>query len=205
MDEQDLIDEYYDNEKELRDVLIIKPSIIPNAGKGVFTTSSITKGTIIGEYFGKQYTADKIFSEETSKYVFSYEKQISEKNKICFRINPSLDCILRYVNDIVNIDKSVKYKEIYNHEKINTKTSDIIQISYNVDWFLYDEKVYMITIRDIIEGEELFIDYDLGYWKFCLHKSFLKRKYSSLNIGDVLFTRIIKRKQEEYSNNIVVT
>jgi hypothetical protein len=192
MDENDLIDEYYDNEKELFEILTVRDSIIPNANKGLFTTASITKGTIIGEYFGKRYSEDKIFSNDTSKYVFAYEK-----NKVKFRINPSLDCILRYVNDIFNFDKSVKYGELYNYDTI-TISGVTIKISYNVDWFLYDEKVYMITIRDINEGEELFINYDCPYWKFCIQKPFLKKRKYKNDVGDIIFNRIIKRRQEEY-------
>lgn len=122
--------------------VIIKPSLIPNAGLGVFALRNIKKGKILGYYKGKILTEDQYLKLKNKEYIF----EINLKNQPNIYIDAKskkLSNWTRYVNGA----KTKKQKKM-----INIKP---IQRGYNI---------YYTTLRDIKKGEELIMDYGEFYW-----------------------------------------
>ncbi len=89
-------------------MLIVKKSRIPNAGKGLFTTSAIRKGDLIVEYKGENMSWDKCLKRygkdiNDARYLFF----VSSKN--CVDAQRTTKELARYANDAVgfNIKKGL--------------------------------------------------------------------------------------------------
>ncbi len=157
-----------------------KTSNIPFSGNGVFTKNFIPKDTLIGTWDGKRYTELK---NGIKNYVYSFttNREIT--------IDPFDDCIFRYINDIINVKKSIIVKHTSKTLNKDLKIFNIKSVNHNVEWyikidrqkmksieeklgknrFLDDEYinheiVYIKATKDIYSGEELFIDYGREYW-----------------------------------------
>jgi len=135
--------------------LVVKQSTILGAGMGLFAGEDIPEKHIIGEYEGKRFTSSKIFSLAKDIYVFGTDNA---------QIYPYQDCVLKYINDNVDFLSTLE-----KGTKVTRK-----DIEHNVSWEIEEdpdeidplqkERVYVMSIRDIEEGEELFIDYSKSYW-----------------------------------------
>lgn len=153
--------------------LEVKASAIQGAGKGLFMGEDVKKGDILGEYEGRRFCPWKVLSGMREMYAFSTPADVL--------ISPADDCLFRYANDIVNLEKSLLNNRIIKHPNL----------SYNIDWrvdkettreakrlltthgkrfyfnrkFLYMERVEILATQDIKAGSELFINYGNEYWK----------------------------------------
>jgi SET domain-containing protein len=124
--------------------LKLKESTIKNAGLGVFAEENIPIGTLIGKYEGTRLSIDVELSEEEAKYVYTINNEY---------IFTACTCIFRYINDIVDLESSVRHnKRIY------------LLLYYNVDFVEINNEVYIKTIDNIQAGDELFIHYGSPYW-----------------------------------------
>jgi hypothetical protein len=157
---------------EMADFLELRISTIPKAGKGLFVTRDIKKGSIIGEYTGKRFSPSKILSGHAEVYSFSTYSGVI--------ISPDDTCLFKYANDIVNLECSMLYKKLiyYSHLKYNitwhldpeeTARAKTLKASMGDSCFrdadfMAIERVWIMAIQDIKEGSELFIDYGDGYW-----------------------------------------
>jgi uncharacterized protein len=122
--------------------LIVKKSQLPGAGKGLYTSKPIKKGTKIIEYKGE------IISWK------EYEKRVQEnKDGYLFYINRNL-CIdayatpqhkARYANDAAGLSRHKGLKNNSNYQ-------------------IFTDKCFIVATRDIEAGEEIFVNYTKGYW-----------------------------------------
>ncbi len=125
----------------LRKQLYIKESTLPNAGKGLFTTKAIPKGTRIIEYTGKRSTWKEVKDDDGKNgYIF----YINRNNVIDAR--PNKRAYARYANDARGL---VRVKGIVN----------------NSDYVVDGLKCYIESTKDIPAGAEIFVDYGRDYWK----------------------------------------
>ncbi len=120
--------------------LLVKRSTLAKAGKGLFTTVDIPKGTRIVEYKGKKrkwkdITEDPAFNGYV--YYFNRHHVIDAKN--------TPQHLARYANDA----KGLSSKDgLRNNSK-------------------YDEdgtKVYITSMKKIPAGSEIFVGYGKEYW-----------------------------------------
>jgi len=126
-------------------MLIIKKSRIPNAGKGLFTTSPIRKGDVIVEYKGDNLTwkqCEKRYGKDIAHA--SYLFFISKNN--CVDAETSFDELARYANDAngFNMVKGMK----------NNSEYDIIK-----------SKAYIVATKNIPARAEILVDYAGDYWE----------------------------------------
>lgn len=122
--------------------LIVKKSLLPNAGKGLFTYKPIKKGTKIIEYKGeiidwKEY--EKRVERDEDGYLFFINK------KHCIDAWNTPQHKARYANDAAGLSrvKGLKNNSVYEIE---------------------DNKCFIVATRDIAAGEEIFVSYTKEYW-----------------------------------------
>jgi uncharacterized protein len=122
--------------------LLVKTSQLPNAGKGLFTTTPIKKGSKVIEYKGeiidwKEY--EKRVKEDKDGYLFFINK------KTCIDAWSTPQHKARYANDA--------------HGLSRTKG-----LNNNSVYEIEDNKCYIVATRDINAGEEIFVAYTKEYW-----------------------------------------
>lgn len=122
--------------------LIVKKSQLPNAGKGLFTTTPIKKGEKVIEYLGeiidwKEY--EKRVTEDKDGYLFFINK------KTCIDAWDTPQHKARYANDAAGLSrtKGLKNNCVYEVEK---------------------NRCFIVATRDIAKGEEIFVSYTKEYW-----------------------------------------
>jgi uncharacterized protein len=122
--------------------LIVKRSQLPKAGKGLFTTKAIKKDSKVIEYKGEIITwkeYDKRVESNRDGYLFYINR------KRCIDAYPTPQHKARYANDANGL---VRIKGLKN----------------NCEYQVFEEKCYIVAIRDIKAGEEILVDYTKGYW-----------------------------------------
>jgi SET domain-containing protein len=125
-------------------MLEVKKSLLPKAGKGLFTTHEIKKGDTVCEYEGERITwaeAERRNEEDDkSGYVF----YITKKN--CIDAFDFTETFGRYANDAAGLGrvKGLRNNAVYEIRK---------------------NKVYIVATRKIKAGSEVFVSYGKQYWK----------------------------------------
>ena len=123
--------------------LCIDTSLIERAGLGVYSNDFIPENTIIDEYKGTL-----IESENPITNAYYYELIEGDKSKGILSVGIDASGFPRNYMAMIN-DAS-----FHNVLKNNCEfQSDIV-----------NKKVYVVTLRDIEPGEELFASYGDGYW-----------------------------------------
>ena len=122
-------------EKELE----IKPSTIPGAGKGLFTKTTISKGTRIVEYKGTVTTWNAVKDDPTNAYIY----YLKPNHVIDARDHPK--SLARYVNDAKGL---VRNKQRTNNAQFSNEGLH----------------VYIVATRTIKAGEEILVEYGQKYW-----------------------------------------
>lgn len=122
--------------------LIVKKSQLPNAGKGLYTTSTIKKGEKVIEYKGeiidwKEY--EKRVADDKDGYLFFINK------KRCIDAYSTPQHKARYANDAAGLSK---VKGLKNNSKYE----------------IFDEKCFIVAEKNIAAGEEIFVTYTKEYW-----------------------------------------
>lgn len=120
--------------------LYIKKSLLPNAGKGLFTKKAIVKGTRIIEYKGRlQRWADVKDEDGYNPYLLQVNRR--------FAINTQhyLKALSRYVNDANGLSRIEGIKN--NCEFVSDGNRCFIESKKNIDRF-----------------EEIFVGYGKEYW-----------------------------------------
>jgi uncharacterized protein len=126
----------------LEKYLYVKKSMLPNAGKGLFTKVAISKGTRIAEYKGKlERWVDVRHEEEdgTNMYLLqvSARKAINAKNY--------LTTLARYANDARG-------------------TSKVVGLRNNCELVSEGDRCYIESLRSIKKFEEILVGYGKEYW-----------------------------------------
>jgi SET domain-containing protein len=121
--------------------LVVKKSMIPNSGKGLFTRKFIPKGTRIVEYKGK-ITSWRDVKDEDGKngYIFYVTR-----NHVINAL-PVKSALARYANDARGIVR-------------------ITGVTNNCDYITDGKKAYIESKKDIPPGAEILVDYGSDYWK----------------------------------------
>jgi SET domain-containing protein len=119
--------------------LVVKPSTLPGAGLGLFTTEAIPKGTRIVEYKGRITTWKEVKNDSTNAYIYT----VNPKHVIDAR--PFKKAFARYANDARGL---VRIKGIIN----------------NCEYVNDGLKAYIESIKDIPAGAEILVGYGKEYW-----------------------------------------
>jgi SET domain-containing protein len=124
------------------DYLFIKESQIENAGKGLFTSINIYKNEIISLFKGK------ILTDEEAKHKADRGEDRFFINMLDGTIMDSMNvkCFAKYANDAENFVKT------------GFANNSTITLDEN-------NNVCLAAIRDIKEGEEIFVSYGKKYWR----------------------------------------
>jgi SET domain-containing protein len=136
----------------LEKYLFIKRSKIPKAGKGLFTTVDVKKGTFIVEYKGRVTTWRDV---QQSKGFNGYMYYI-DRNQV-IDAKPFKRHLGRYANDANGI---VKLKGVRNNSTYKVR----------------DNKVFIKAIKNITAGAEILVSYGKEYWDVIKYNNGLKKK-----------------------------
>jgi len=120
--------------------LKIKRSTLPGAGKGLFTTKFIPKGTRIVEYKGKISSWKEADHQNGGNGYIYYVKRYHVIDAL-----PRPKALARYANDAQGM---IKVKGI-------TNNSDYVEDGL---------KVYIESKKDIPANSEIFVGYGKEYW-----------------------------------------
>jgi hypothetical protein len=117
-----------------RSWLTVRPSLIEDAGNGLFTTRAITKGDGICRYIGTHKNLFEVLRTTNKHYLFmlGYNSYIDA--------HPHEKVLGRFVNH--HFDHGCR----------------------NVDFEERDNEIWYVATRDIQAGEELYTDYEPFYW-----------------------------------------
>jgi SET domain-containing protein len=119
--------------------LKVKRSKLPKAGKGLFTTAFIPKGTPIVEYTGRVNTWKVAQQQPDNGYLFYVNR-----NHVIDAF-PHKKALARFANDARGM---VKQKGVTNNSEYITR----------------GRKVFIKSKRDILPGEEILVGYGKEYW-----------------------------------------
>ncbi|GAC1589667.1 MAG: hypothetical protein NVS3B19_09850 [Ginsengibacter sp.] len=120
--------------------LVVKKSLLPKAGNGLFTKKFISKGTRIVEYKGIVSSwKDADHEDGLNAYIYFINRNLV--------INASKDkkALARYANDAKGIAK-------------------LKGLSNNCQYVLDKKKVYIEAIKDIEANSEILVAYGKDYW-----------------------------------------
>ncbi len=136
--------------------LIVKTSLLPNAGKGLFTNKAIKKDSKIIEYKGeiidwKEYT--KRVKEDKDGYLFFIS------NKRCIDAFSTPRYKARFANDAEGLSKVKGLKN-------------------NAVYDIFDDRCFIVATRDIKAGEEIFVSYTKEYWD-CIRYNIKHKLYKN--------------------------
>mgnify|MGYP001227172853 CR=1 FL=1 len=142
------------------DVKIMK-SVINGAGKGVFATNFIKKGTYITEYSGKfisQKQVDILEKNKDTEYLY-YTINLSNNKLLLGDMNSTnKEKCGQLLNDVKTLKNPKKL--ILNNAKEYIKSVELV----NCEFIEKNNKMYIVSIRHIEKGEELYVHYGYSYW-----------------------------------------
>ncbi len=122
--------------------LKVKTSLLPNSGKGLFTTTPIKKGERVIEYLGeiidwKEY--EKRVEQDKDGYLFFINK------KHCIDAFNTPEHIARFANDAEGLSK-------------------IKGLKNNCEYEIVKKQCFIIATKDIKANEEIYVSYTKEYW-----------------------------------------
>jgi uncharacterized protein len=122
--------------------LVVRKSIIPNSGKGLFTKVFIAKGTRIIEYKGKVVTWKEVekMADYRNGYVFYFT------SKYCIDAWKTKKSVAGYANDAIGITRVEGLKN--NSEYVTEK-----------------KRCFIVASKDIPKGSEILVGYGADYWR----------------------------------------
>jgi hypothetical protein len=123
-----------EGEEDDAEWLVVRPSLIPNAGNGLFVTRFCAAGSVLCEYQGTRLTGLQLLRTPDWTYIYCYEYRFW----IDAREHPKVKA--RFIND--HFDPSKR----------------------NVQWAHRDGRVFLEAARDILPEEELYVEYGDQYW-----------------------------------------
>jgi uncharacterized protein len=120
--------------------LFVDESTIPGAGKGLFTSIDIPKGTRIVEYKGRRTIWKEVKNDSTNYYIYT----INRNNVI--DAQKTLSALARYANDAKGLTR-------------------VKGVSNNCVYVNDGNRAYIESVKNIPAGAEIFVDYTQDYWK----------------------------------------
>lgn len=128
-------------------MLYLKKSLLPGAGKGLFTSEKLTRGDIVCEYEGEIVP----WSECERRADLGYEGYVFfiSKNR-CVDAYFTPEAMGRYANDAKGIGRVEGLRN---------------NAQYEIKVRKGEKKVFIVATRVIHPGDEIFVDYGSDYWK----------------------------------------
>ena len=120
--------------------LIVKRSTLIGAGKGLFTNKDIPKGKKIVEYKGKVTTWKEV---DDKQGLNGYIYYVNRNHVI--DASATKDALARYANDAKGMMRTDGIKN-------------------NCTYHIEGLRVYIVAMRNIPAGSELFVGYGKEYW-----------------------------------------
>jgi len=122
--------------------LLVKKSLIPNSGKGLYTKRDIKKGERFVEYLGEIIT-EKELEARADKNIYGYAFYISKK--VCIDAYYRPEALARFANDAKGLGK-------------------IEGLKNNCCYDIWKKRGWIKAEKNIKAGEEIFVDYGKEYW-----------------------------------------
>ncbi len=120
--------------------LIIKRSLLPNAGKGLFTRVDIKKGDRIVEYAGRRKKWKDV------KHLDGHNGYLMRLNRTtAIDAKPLRSGKGRYANDAMGLAR-------------------VPGLRNNAEYLIYGNRVFIEATRNIRKGEEIFVSYGKEFW-----------------------------------------
>lgn len=157
--------------------MIIKKSLLPGAGKGLFTKVFIPKGTRIVEYKGEVVTWKEVekMADDRNGYVFFFN------NQYCIDAWKTKKGIAHYANDARGI---VRVEGVKNNSEYVTEK----------------RRCYIEATRDIPAGSEILVGYGAEYWQVIRYNIRLeqrnKEKAGKKSKGELPHQHAAKRQKK---------
>lgn len=132
--------------------LVVKKSVLPHAGKGLFTRKLIFKGSRIVEYKGTVSIWKEVDHKDgTNGYIY----YINRNHVI--NAGPHPGFLARYANDARGLERieGIRNNAVYRQD---------------------GKKVYIEAIRNIPAGEEILVGYGKEYWDIIRYNKKLAEK-----------------------------
>ena len=151
--------------------LVIQPSRVPNGGLGLFVSQSYPEGTVLGTYPGVLRPADVFYNTKCrlypkavgyswrftdSKYVIDPTDEYGDIQNVCLGGSDALS--------------NAAFKTILSFMRVSTELTRINEPSIGFGGCnvsarenLDKREVVFTLCRDVVAGEELFLDYGLDY------------------------------------------
>ena len=137
-----------------RSTLPLPPSVLVN---GLFAKRTFKDKEVIGEYRGPIVEASK-----SDDPVFDYEDKMLDLNEKYVLLGRSA---VAYANDCIDLKLekygSEEYKQWIEKEEFPKHKN----CEYNAEFHFKANKVFLVSKREIKEGEEIFLSYGFEYWK----------------------------------------
>jgi uncharacterized protein len=134
----------------LEKYLLVKKSMLPNSGKGLFIKTDIAKGTRIVEYKGKKRKwVDAKHEDGYNGYLMRVTRSV------VIDALPATDTFGRYANDARGFTRVETLKN-------------------NAEYISEGKRCYIDATRNIKAGEEIFVSYGREYWAL-MRKIFRKK------------------------------
>jgi len=124
-------------------MLVVKKSKLPDAGKGLFTTTRIKKGEAVVEYLGEKLTWKQAEWRYRKSESMAYVFYISAKN--CIDAQPFPDALARYAND--------------------AKATLVKKVKNNSEYQIIKRKAFIVATKSIPANSEILVDYGDDYWE----------------------------------------
>jgi uncharacterized protein len=120
--------------------MYLKPSTIPGAGLGLFTTHDIPTDTPVTNYIGERLSAQEYEERDNGYGLVGHDGVVVDASS-------TQSCIARYANDCraINIER----------DGLNGNNSHFDCVG---------GELWIVSTKHIKANEEIFVDYGLGYW-----------------------------------------
>lgn len=154
-------------EKKLK----VKKSSLPGAGKGLFTTAFIPKGTRIVEYKGKITTWKEVQHDNGANGYIYYVKR----------------------NHVIDAGKYTRSLARYANDGRGLRRTP--GVANNAEYVEDDGRVYIEAVKDIPAGSEILVSYGKEYWDAIRHNIKLARR-QQLRSGRHSISRVPTRQKQ---------
>lgn len=137
-----------------RSTLPLPPAVLVN---GLFAKRTFKEKEIIGEYRGPIVAASN-----SDDPVFDYEDKMLDLNEKYVLLGRSA---VAYANDCIDLKLekygSEEYKQWIEKEEFPKHRN----CEYNAEFQFKANKVFLVSKKEIKEGDEIFLSYGFDYWK----------------------------------------
>ncbi|GMI35475.1 hypothetical protein TeGR_g7649 [Tetraparma gracilis] len=153
-----------------------RPSHIPKAGLGLFLASGrILRGDVVALYTGEVKTTQQVFQQRRDNKAddggylmrvgFAPGSGEGEQGIVWVDAQADSSVLARYINDAR------------------------LPLAYNVEFRKRPEHrdAEVVALRDIVEGEEMFVDYGVAYWRGVTYEA---SKMKALQLGE-LYSKLV--------------